>query len=172
MKTIGKIGYISLGALLTIDIALVGPLGKKVAEYIVPNQIEQVSNYDQEILARAIFGEARGSSKELKIAVAQTIQNRVKDNRWPNTLEGVITQPYQFSCFNENDPNHNKVWNPEKVEPNSWKECLGIAKEVLEGKYKDSTSGANHYHTDKVNPKWSRNKTPIKKINNTLFFDL
>ena len=145
-------------------------------KYIMPNQIqtqiEPQYSQDAKILARAIFGEARGGSEELKIAVAQTILNRVRDNRWPNTLEKVILQPRQFSCFNENDLNYPKVQNPEAYEPEIWQECLGVAQGVLKGRYRDLANGANHYHTNAVNPSWSRGEDPVNQIENTLFFNL
>ena len=57
------------------------------------------------ILALAVWREARGETPVGKLLVAQTIENRVQDRRWPATYEDVITQPWQFSAFNKGDPN-------------------------------------------------------------------
>lgn len=170
MRKIGKFGYSTLIALCGLDIALAGDFGHRIAEYIMPNPYseQKVSAKDEVLLARLIFGEARGSSRELKIAVAQTALNRTKNKKC--SLEGVILQPYQFSCFNKNDPNYNKVWNPEKYEIKAWKECLELAKEILDNKYQDLSQGANHYHTDKVNPNWAKDRKPLFKVGNTLFY--
>ncbi|MAG50091.1 hypothetical protein CL621_00430 [archaeon] len=134
------------------------------------NQIHE----DIELLARALYGEARNKSKELKIAIAQSIINRTNKNKWwGNTLREVILKPEQYSSFNQRDPNYNKVWNPLRYEkPEVWYECLKIAKEVLENKFEDLTEGATHYHTDKVRPLWSRRKNSLTKIDNTLFYKL
>ena len=57
------------------------------------------------VLALAVYREARGESVIGKILVAQTIENRVQDRRWPDTYRDVVLQPWQFSAFNKNDPN-------------------------------------------------------------------
>lgn len=134
------------------------------------NQIHE----DIELLARAIYGEARSGSKKLKIAIAQSIINRTNKNKWwGHTLKEVILKSGQYSCFMPKDPNYNKVWNPLKYEkPEVWYECLKIAKEVLENKLVDITKGATHYHTTKVKPLWSKRKHFLTKIDNTLFYKL
>jgi hypothetical protein len=64
---------------------------------------------DRDILARTIFGEARGEGVAGQIAVAWTIRNRVNDGKdkswWGEGYAGVCQKPYQFSCWNKNDPN-------------------------------------------------------------------
>jgi spore germination cell wall hydrolase CwlJ-like protein len=60
------------------------------------------------ILARlCLWREARGESLAAKAAVLAVLRNRANDpkNRWPKTLAGVVTQPFQFSSMNRNDPN-------------------------------------------------------------------
>jgi Cell wall hydrolyses involved in spore germination len=51
---------------------------------------------DVKILAAIIQAEAGGTSYPGMIAVGSVIMNRVEDSRFPNTLEGVIYEPYQF----------------------------------------------------------------------------
>lgn len=162
-----------IGAGITGLFGIVIPVGadklaEAAARYIMPKP--QYSQSDINILAKTLFGEARGESEEEKIAVAQVVLNRVKDKRWPNTLEEVILQPKQFSCFNANDLNQPKVQNPEKYESGAWKECLRISRNVLDGKYKDISQGANHYCTN--NPCWAKNQTPLLTIGKTKFFKL
>jgi len=48
-------------------------------------------------LAEAIVFEARSESRQGMRAVASVIMNRVESRRFPNTINGVVTQPYQFS---------------------------------------------------------------------------
>jgi len=52
---------------------------------------------DLEKLAALIHCEAGGEKYEGKLAVGTVVMNRIKGRYWPNNLEGVITQPYQFS---------------------------------------------------------------------------
>ena len=54
---------------------------------------EAVINLNDEeimLLSKLVAGEARGESYEGQVAVAAVVINRVKDSRFPNTLEGVI----------------------------------------------------------------------------------
>ncbi len=59
----------------------------------VPAYLQMDRHYtDDEIfwLARIVFAESRGESMEGKIAVANTVLNRVEDDAFPNTIYGVI----------------------------------------------------------------------------------
>ena len=76
------------------------------------------------ILAVCVWREARGETPKGKRLVAQTIENRVQDKRWPETYVEVITQPLQFSAFNKTDPNALKF--PMETDP-SWPECVRAA---------------------------------------------
>ncbi len=57
-----------------------------------------------EMLAKTVWGEARGSSKIEKAAVVWCILNRVDDERFPDNIIDVITQENQFSGYSENHP--------------------------------------------------------------------
>jgi len=68
------------------------------------NEIELNEN-DVEILAKLIWGEARGvKTKEEKAAVVWCVLNRVDAKEFPNTIEEVVTQKYQFSGYSNNFP--------------------------------------------------------------------
>jgi len=120
---------------------------------------------DDVLLARLIFGEARNCSLEERIAVAYTAINRARDGKKWNgeTIKESILKPYQYSCFNKNDPNRKKVLDPESYEPHVFYECLEIARKVLKGEYKDPTNGATHYHTRNIRPRWSRKLERIER---------
>lgn len=53
---------------------------------------------DIQIMANAVYGEARGEPYEGQVAVAAVILNRVKDANFPNTVYGVIFQPGAFTA--------------------------------------------------------------------------
>ena len=59
---------------------------------------------DAEIIAKAVWGEARGCSPEGQAKVVWVILNRVDDSRFPNTIQGVVTQPCQFYGYSPNHP--------------------------------------------------------------------
>ncbi|HJR27754.1 MAG TPA: cell wall hydrolase, partial [Pseudomonas sp.] len=64
---------------------------------------------DRDVLARTLWGEARGEGLPGQIAVAWAIRNRVNDGKarswWGEGYAGVCQAPYQFSCWNKSDPN-------------------------------------------------------------------
>ncbi|MBR5145040.1 MAG: peptidoglycan-binding protein, partial [Clostridia bacterium] len=52
---------------------------------------------DLYLMARAVYGEARGEPYQGKVAVAAVILNRVHNKDFPNTVSGVIYQPWAFT---------------------------------------------------------------------------
>ena len=124
---------------------------------------------DTILLARMIFGEARGCSNLEKVAVAYTAINRANDGKKWNgeILKEVILKRWQYSCFNKNDINRKKIEDPERYDSKSWKICLKIAEDVLSKKVKDPTPGATHYFNSKLvssYPDWANKLTKVGKI--------
>lgn len=62
--------------------------------------IEEEIYYDSlELLAICVEAEAADQGLEGKRMVADVILNRVDDADWPDSIEGVISQPYQFTSY-------------------------------------------------------------------------
>ena len=61
--------------------------------------ISQISfaDGDRKLLANIIYCEAGGEPYEGQVAVGAVVINRVLSSKYPNTVIGVIYQPYQFS---------------------------------------------------------------------------
>ncbi len=57
-----------------------------------------VSANDLHLLAKAVYGEARGEPFEGQVAVAAVILNRVRSPLFPNTIAGVIFEPLAFTA--------------------------------------------------------------------------
>lgn len=126
-------------------------------------------NRDIDILARTIYGEARGESDEGKRAVGLCILNRYKSKKWfsANTIAEVCQKPMQFSCWNKNDPNCAKITNAtEAVLKPFWK----LAEQLVNDAFADITNGATHYHTKNCRPSWARGKLPCAIIGNHIFY--
>lgn len=128
----------------------------------------QVSDSDTILLARLLFGEARGESREYKINVAYSVLNRTGQRKWwGNTLNEVILKPHQYSCFNKNDPNYKGVMDPLSVSSGAWNECVQVARYVLSNPNQDTTNGATHYYSTWIpSPSWTSEKDPVKVIQN------
>lgn len=56
------------------------------------------------MLSKAVWGEARGCSRMEQAAVVWCILNRVDDPRFPDSIAGVVTQPWQFSGYSPDNP--------------------------------------------------------------------
>lgn len=62
---------------------------------------EEAREYtDNEVymLSHLICGEAEGCSWAMKVSVGSVVLNRMKDGRFPNTMEEVIFQEGQYAC--------------------------------------------------------------------------
>lgn len=127
-----------------------------------------MTDYDMEILAKTIFGEARGEPQEGQIAVACCVLNRYKSNKWfsSSTIAGVCLKPWQFSCWNKNDPNSQKIANLTYPIYSQYFPIIKLAQEY------DITNGATHYYNPYICtiPKWAKDKTPCAEIGKHLFF--
>ena len=117
------------------------------------------------VLALAAWREGRGEPLAGKRLIAQVIENRVTDPRWPDTYVSVITQPWQFSAFNKNDPNALKF--PSETDP-SWPECVEAADVVLAAQ--TPLTDANHYHTRDVWPTWARIDKEVAREGRHIFY--
>lgn len=91
------------------------------------------SDSDIQLLARLIHGEARGESYTGRIAVGAVVMNRVKSSAFPNTISGVIYQPYAFTAVSDGQIN---------LTPDS--QSIKAAKEAMNGY--DPTYGAIYYY--------------------------
>lgn len=114
-----------------------------------------------DVFARTIYGEARGEDVAGKVAVANVILNRFKiakerrsikgprnfsDNFGDGiTVAGTCQRAWQFSCWNENDPNRDKIVNV-KGSDLYFIECMLVAKAALAGLFVDNTLGSTHYY--------------------------
>ena len=57
-------------------------------------------------LAKTVWGEARGEDWIGQVQVAHVVINRLKIGGWyGRTITEVCLKPFQFSCWNDNDPN-------------------------------------------------------------------
>lgn len=125
---------------------------------------------DIEILAKTIYGEARGEDIAGKKGIACVIMNRFKSKKWyaGKTIADTCLKKYQFSCWNDNDPNK-KILDTISIERLG--DCYDIAYNAVHGHQPDIVLNSTHYHTKDVKPKWAENKKPILQIGNHLFYN-
>ncbi len=131
---------------------------------------------ETDVLARTLWGEARGEGPQGMEAVASVILNRVKAAHenggrhwWGNNIIQVCQKPYQFSCWNRSDPNFQKLQAADDKDL-YFATALRIARRACAGTLKDRTNGATHYHAKSVNPYWARGETPVAVVGDHVFY--
>lgn len=125
-----------------------------------------------DIMARTIYGEARGEGERGMMAVACVILNRAKKpSWWGKDIDSVCKAKWQFSCWNPNDPNLPKLLSVTKADP-SFADACAIAAEADAGKLQDITNGATHYFVTKMKnpPRWAAGRTPCAVIGSHSFY--
>lgn len=134
-----------------------------LAYYSLDNKAEKretvINLNDEEImlLSKLVAGEARGESYEGQVAVAAVVINRVKDSRFPNTLEGVIYQKNAFSVVKNGKIN---------AEPTS--STYRAAQEALYGN--DPTDDAIYFWNPDISTcSWINTLNPYLRIGNHVF---
>lgn len=126
---------------------------------------------DVVLLALCVYGESRGEPYAGKCGVAHVVINRVKCKTWYGKgIKGVILKPWQFSCFNTNDPNLTKLIDLAHNPPYIDEQYLEIADGCIDGYIPSPVEDATHYHNIHVNPSWKDSMKFIVKIGNHLFY--
>lgn len=99
------------------------------------------SNNDLYLLAKVVYGEARGEPYTGQVAVAAVVLNRVASPDFPNTVSGVVYQPWAFTCVNDGQIN----LSPDET-------AVKAARDAMNGW--DPSYGALYYY----NPKTATNQ--------------
>jgi spore germination cell wall hydrolase CwlJ-like protein len=130
---------------------------------------------DRDILARTLWGEARGENLAGQIAVAWSIRNGVDDGKakswWGEGYAGVCQKPYQFSCWDKNDPNLPYLSGAKQIQFRELAQARIAADQVTDGKMPDPTGDAKHYYatTMPVAPAWAAKATQTLKLGHHIF---
>ncbi len=127
-----------------------------------------------DILARTLYGEARGEGLIGIEAVACVILNRVALSKsrplwWGSSIEEVCLKPFQFSCWTPSDVNFCQLTKVDEQDA-LFRLCQRVAQRAAFGVLKDITHGATHYHSKAVSPAWARKLTPVYEYGNHLFY--
>jgi spore germination cell wall hydrolase CwlJ-like protein len=128
-----------------------------------------------DILARTLYGEARGEDLAGIEAVACVIMNRVALAQcrggywWGNDVVQVCLKAGQFSCWNKGDPNREKLLRVSERDQ-AYRLCRRVANRAIGGKLADAVHGATHYHTLQCDPWWARGHVPVCEIGNHVFY--
>ena len=115
------------------------------------------SSGDLYLLARCVYGEARGEPYKGQVAVAAVILNRTKNSGFPSSIAGVIYQPGAFSVVADGQIN----LTPDET-------ALRAARDAMNGW--DPTGGCLYYYTpDKTSNEWMLARPVALRIGDHVF---
>lgn len=158
------------------------------------NELEHLRKLHKDTIncmALNIYHEAKNQSVTGQIAVGLVVINRVKDNRFPDTICDVIMQgPVRESWKTKKNPDLNdaeRMYYPIRNrcqfswycdgkddtprEPTAWELATHIAEKLLFSRtYAGMLDGATHYHADYVFPAWRLDMTRISKVDDHIFY--
>jgi spore germination cell wall hydrolase CwlJ-like protein len=125
---------------------------------------------EMKCLATAIYFEARGEPVVGQVAVAQVVLNRLRSDRYPDTVCGVVYQnaqrhnacQFSFACDGKADVPH---------EAAAWRRARNVAADVLARRRQVWTLGsATLYHARYVNPAWAPKVMLVSSIGRHMFY--
>ncbi|WP_050780666.1 cell wall hydrolase [Bacillus sp. m3-13] len=117
------------------------------------------SENDIQLMANAVYGEARGEPYEGQIAVAAVILNRINSPTFPNTVSGVIFEPLAFTAVADG-----QIW----LTPNETAKRAVV--DAINGM--DPSEGATYYfNPDTATSGWIWGRPQIKRIGKHIFCD-
>ncbi len=156
----GVLGKASIAAIKKFqkDNGLVadGIVGSKTAAKLNISLSTQNSN-DVYLLAKCVHAEARGEQYVGQVAVAAVILNRVASPDFPNTIAGVIYQPWAFTAVHDGQIN---------LEPNT--SAYNAARDAMNGW--DPTYGCLYYYNPEVaTSKWIFSRQTVVTIGKHVF---
>ncbi|WP_068774684.1 spore cortex-lytic enzyme [Paenibacillus sp. FJAT-26967] len=124
---------------------------------LTPTSHKGFSKADLDLMANAVYGEARGEPYIGQIAVAAVILNRVDSASFPNTVSGVIFQPGAFTAVDDG-----QIW----LKPNET--ARKAVRDAINGM--DPTGGCEYYfNPETATSKWIWSRPQVKTIGKHIF---
>lgn len=115
------------------------------------------TNSDLYLLAKLVYAESRGEPYTGQVAVAAVVLNRVDSANFPNTIQGVIYEPWAFSCLYDGQFN---------LEPNS--SAYQAAQDAMNG-WDPSYGSLYYYNPATATSSWIFTRTTVVTIGSHVF---
>ena len=129
-------------------------------------------------LALNLYFEARDQPVVGQLAVGFSTMNRVADERYPDSVCGVVKQA-QYSAWDSKNPIRHRCqysWFCDGMsdEPKNSKAMLEatiLAANIFYGRVTDISDGATHYHATWIDaPYWTEQMTTVFTIDDHIFY--
>ncbi|OMP65880.1 spore cortex-lytic enzyme [Domibacillus epiphyticus] len=115
------------------------------------------SQNDIQLMANAVYGEARGEPYEGQVAVAAVILNRIGSETFPNTVAGVIFEPLAFTAVADG-----QIWlTPDETAKKAVLDAINGWDPTGEALY--------YFNPDTATSDWIWSRPQIKKIGQHIF---
>lgn len=115
-----------------------------------------------DILARTLWGEARGQPPRVLEALACMALNRWR--REPGaTLAAICTDPAQFPCWDLEPGAALALATADASDP-AFAMALRVARRALAGTLSDPTGGAWRFHRGGDSPAWAQGLSPLAEV--------
>ncbi|MFC3038946.1 spore cortex-lytic enzyme [Virgibacillus xinjiangensis] len=131
--------------------------GQGGADTAAVNVPQGYSQNDIQLMANAVYGEARGEPYEGQVAVAAVILNRVESSTFPNTVSGVIFEPRAFTAVADG-----QIW----LTPNE--RAKEAVLDAING-WDPSGNAEYYFNPDTATSGWIWTRPQIKKIGKHIF---
>ncbi|MFC0523130.1 spore cortex-lytic enzyme [Pontibacillus salicampi] len=115
------------------------------------------SQNDIQLMANAVYGEARGEPYVGQVAVAAVILNRVENTSFPNSVSGVIFEPRAFTAVADG-----QIW----LTPNE--KAKEAVLDALNG-WDPSGNAIYYFNPNTATSDWIWSRPQIKKIGKHIF---
>lgn len=157
-----KIKEIEIHRETTNEILLEFPKGIKDIEFI---SFDDTSKGEITCLAKNIYFEARGEPRKGQKAVGLVTINRVRHERYPESICEVVYQRKQFSWVG----NAKRIAQPEIYDA-IFKLATSLYVTYVINNKKDTTlKGATHFHATSIYPKWRKDMRLVDTIGRHVF---
>ncbi len=140
------------------------PRARALDELVSAFEGTETQDAEQDCLANAVYFEARGEPIEGQLAVADVVMNRVGSGKYPTTICGVVTQPWQFSFVRDG------IIPAADRTSASWKKAVAISEIVLRDLDTNMDKDVLWYHADYVSPGWGKRLKKQRKIGLHIFY--
>ena len=115
------------------------------------------SEQDLQLMANAVYGEARGEPYEGQVAVAAVILNRLESPDFPNSISGIIFQPRAFTAVADG-----QIW----LEPNE--RAKQAVLDAMNG-WDPSENALYYFNPATATSGWIWSRPQIKQIGDHIF---